>query len=106
MPRGLWTWARALMTLPEIAAADTAWAIEQKGRPMKGLGVGRIVHVTGWPEDGEEARCYAAIVTSVLDPEAGVVDLFVLRRGGYRLLQEVPYADTPTDDHWHWAEVV
>lgn len=66
--------------------------------------VGRIVHMTSrGSADGQfPPAARAAVITEVLDADAGRVHLCVLNPTGVFHDLDVPYAEEPTPGHWSW----
>lgn len=81
--------------------------------------VSRTVHYTSLgsaPQDGVQQyppKCRAAIVTEVVDLNAGIVHLTVLNPEGFQLAKDVALDvegmalnGSPTPGTWHWPERV
>jgi hypothetical protein len=75
-----------------------------------GLGVARVVHYISYGTPGGEylPEHRAAMVTGVVDKEAGVVHLCVLNPTGFFFNLNVQYdgSANPKGGTWHWPEFV
>lgn len=82
--------------------------------PIKGLAVGRVVHLTYPDYTGDQVdnayplMCFAAIVTRVIDAERGIVNLQWFDDNSIHAARKVLMKETdqPVENTWHWPEQV